>query len=133
MAFSRIKKFISRGITYIVNGIPNSIVNAQIVYSLPSEKLKNKKIIVTGGGSGIGYAMAKKFKEEGAQVLIAGRNEDKLRKSSKEKLSTTTFVILELQLWKRAWNVLVMRWKRSKEGNNDSIRKIGNRNYVWEE
>ncbi len=84
MAFSRIKKYISRGITYIVKGIPNSIVNAQIVYSLPSEKLKNKRIIVTGGGGGIGYAMAKKFKEEGAQVLIAGRNEDKLRKSSKE-------------------------------------------------
>lgn len=42
-------------------------------------ELRCRKIIVTGGGSGIGLAIAKKLLEEGADVCIAGRNEDKLK------------------------------------------------------
>ncbi len=57
-------------------------VTADIHYMEPSGKLKGKRIIVTGGGRGLGYAMAKKFKEEGAQVLIAGRNVKTLRESA---------------------------------------------------
>lgn len=76
--------YIKRGLKYVLHGIPTTNVTANITYSSPHETLCEKKIIVTGGGSGIGYAMAKKFKEEGAQVLIAGRNEDKLIKCSKE-------------------------------------------------
>ena len=41
--------------------------------------LLNKKIVITGGGSGIGLAMAKKFLSEGAQVVITGRNIGKLK------------------------------------------------------
>lgn len=77
-------KYIKRGFKYVLHGTPTTNVTANIAYSSPHETLYGKKIIVTGGGSGIGYAMAKKFKEEGAQVLIAGRNEDKLIKCSKE-------------------------------------------------
>lgn len=40
--------------------------------------LKDKRIVVTGGGSGIGLEMAKKFISEGADVIITGRNESKL-------------------------------------------------------
>lgn len=57
-------------------------VTADIHYMEPSGKLKGKRIIVTGGGRGLGYAMAKKFKEEGAQVLIAGRDVKTLRESA---------------------------------------------------
>ena len=55
---------------------------ANITYSSPSEALKGKRIIVTGGTSGIGLAMAKRFVEEGAIVLIAGRNEANLEQQS---------------------------------------------------
>ena len=41
--------------------------------------LRGKKIVVTGGGSGIGLAMAKKFLSEEAEVVITGRNVDKLK------------------------------------------------------
>ena len=50
----------------------------------PSKKLEGKKVIVTGGGSGLGYAMAKRFVEEGAEVLISGRNMETLSKSAAE-------------------------------------------------
>lgn len=43
-----------------------------------------KKIIITGGGRGLGYAMAKKFVSEGAQVLITGRKEETLKRVSEE-------------------------------------------------
>jgi len=36
-------------------------------------KLENKVAIVTGGGSGIGFAIAKKLIEEGAYVVVTGR------------------------------------------------------------
>jgi len=43
-----------------------------------------KNAIVTGGNSGIGYATAKLLKESGYQVLITGRNEQRLQKAASE-------------------------------------------------
>ena len=63
-------------------GIPIKHITANITYLSPNERLKGKNIIVTGGGRGLGFAMAKKFKDEGANVLIAGRNEKTLEKSA---------------------------------------------------
>lgn len=72
----------------------NNIVQAQISYLIPSEQLKGKKIIITGGGRGLGYAIAKKLVENGASVLIAGRNEEILKKSA----STLGCMYLQLDL-----------------------------------
>ncbi len=41
-----------------------------------------KKIVITGGGRGLGFAMAQKFVSEGANVLIAGRNVEVLQESA---------------------------------------------------
>jgi gluconate 5-dehydrogenase len=48
-------------------------------------KLKGKRAVITGGGSGIGFEIATRFLAEGADVLIAGRTEKKLL-DAKEKL-----------------------------------------------
>ncbi|MEC5426017.1 2,4-dienoyl-CoA reductase [Virgibacillus sp. C22-A2] len=41
--------------------------------------MNNKTVIVTGSSSGMGKYMAEKFAKEGANVVITGRNEDKLK------------------------------------------------------
>jgi 3-oxoacyl-[acyl-carrier protein] reductase len=41
--------------------------------------LKGRRVLVTGGSQGIGYAVAKGFIEEGCTVVIAARNEERLR------------------------------------------------------
>ena len=41
-------------------------------------KLANKVAVITGGSSGIGYAIAEQFIAEGAKVVIFGRNQQKL-------------------------------------------------------
>ncbi|MHA7057836.1 SDR family oxidoreductase [Aquimarina sp. M1] len=42
-------------------------------------KLNGKIAIVTGGNSGIGFASAKEFKDQGAKVIITGRNPEKVK------------------------------------------------------
>lgn len=43
--------------------------------------LKNKRIVITGGASGIGLATAKRFIDEGANVIILDWNKEVLKKS----------------------------------------------------
>lgn len=75
----RIKHFLS----FLLHGEPRPVY-AEIKVLSSSEKLKGKRIAITGGGRGLGVAMARKFKEEGADVLIAGRSKESLVKSAAE-------------------------------------------------
>lgn len=77
-----LKSYIKRGIRYIIKGIPNKYIGVSINISEPNNLLKGKKVIITGGGRGLGYYIAKKCIDEGAIVLISGRNEETLKKSA---------------------------------------------------
>ena len=46
--------------------------------------LKGKRILVTGGGSGLGKEMSRHFLTYGAEVIICGRREEVLQKTAKE-------------------------------------------------
>ena len=48
------------------------------------DTLSGKTILITGGGSGLGLAMAKGFASAGANVAICGRTEAKLEKAVQE-------------------------------------------------
>ncbi|MCW3089016.1 MAG: family oxidoreductase [Ferruginibacter sp.] len=55
--------------------------------------MNNKKIaIVTGGGSGLGFAIAEKFTQNGIQTIIVGRDAEKLNKA-KEQLGENAFAV----------------------------------------
>lgn len=59
-----------------------------IIHSERVSIMKGKVVIVTGGSSGMGKAMAKRFADEGANVVITGRNEERLL-AAKEMLEKT--------------------------------------------
>lgn len=47
-------------------------------------RLNNKVALITGGNSGIGFATAKEFLEQGATVIITGRSEAGLAQAKKD-------------------------------------------------
>ena len=50
----------------------------------PSERFKDKHVLVTGGTSGIGLEIAKEFLAEGADVLITGRHQEALERTKSD-------------------------------------------------
>ena len=51
--------------------------------------LKSKRILITGGGTGLGRAMAERFLQLGAAVYICGRRADVLQKTCQELAGRT--------------------------------------------
>ena len=47
-------------------------------------RFENKVVLVTGGTRGIGFATAKLFAQEGAQVVIVGRDQDATTEAARE-------------------------------------------------
>jgi gluconate 5-dehydrogenase len=57
------------------------------------EKAKNQTVLITGGGTGIGFTLAKRFHKEGASVVICGRREEVLNKAAAEISATRERII----------------------------------------
>jgi NAD(P)-dependent dehydrogenase (short-subunit alcohol dehydrogenase family) len=60
-----------------------------------TKALENRMALVTGGSTGIGAAVAYELAENGAQVLITGRNEATLRASA-ERHPNIAFVVADI-------------------------------------
>ena len=52
--------------------------------------LKGKRILITGGGTGIGRAMAERFLQLGASLFICGRRQDVIERTASELRELTT-------------------------------------------
>ena len=70
---------------------------------LRDDALKDKIIIVTGGGSGLGKAMTRYFLQLGAKVAITSRNLDKLKQTATELEQETGGTVLPVACDVRNW------------------------------
>ena len=55
---------------------------AESLKKTPALKFSDKIVVITGSGTGIGQAIAKKFAERGASIIIMGRRKEPLDKTS---------------------------------------------------
>ena len=65
----------------------SSITTISLTQISDVKLLEGKNIVITGGSSGIGYAIAKRSLQSGANVVITGRNEQKLKKAGEKLLA----------------------------------------------
>ena len=72
------KQYLYRLWQWVYKGIPVMKVNAGVSTIEASQRLRGRKILVTGGSKGIGLQIAEHYVQEGADVVIVGRNEDAL-------------------------------------------------------
>ncbi len=63
---------------------------------LKPDALKNKTLIVTGGGTGLGKSMGKYFLELGANLVITSRKKEVLDQSAKELIDQTGGKVLAI-------------------------------------
>ena len=54
-----------------------------------TDLLLNKRILITGGGTGLGKGMALRFLELGAEIYICGRREEVLKEAEAELSAAT--------------------------------------------
>ena len=59
-------------------------------------KLENKTALITGGNSGIGFASAKRYIQEGAKVIITGRREEALKEAVSELGTQASYVVADV-------------------------------------
>jgi citronellol/citronellal dehydrogenase len=73
-------------------------MNSKLAYTsvFAPDLLNNKTIIVTGGGSGIGRCTAHELAHLGANVVLIGRNEDKLKTVCLE-IPTATYEVCDIR------------------------------------
>ncbi|RPH32002.1 SDR family NAD(P)-dependent oxidoreductase, partial [bacterium] len=58
--------------------------------------LQDRNVLVTGGASGLGYAIAGAFAEQGSNVLIVGRNEERLKTAQQQLGERVTYIVFDL-------------------------------------
>ena len=75
-----IKSYIKRVLRYLCSGIPEKKVTLEVSSLSPSNLLDGNIALITGGTSGIGREIAIAFLKAGAEVIITGRQQQRIVK-----------------------------------------------------
>ena len=102
-----VKQLIRKAAKFVLASSPETTVKVKVAQVRAGNVLAGKNIIVTGGGKGLGYAMAKKFVSEGANVIISGRNKSTLEKAAKELGSKCSYMVFDISEAEKAKQFLV--------------------------
>lgn len=102
----RFKNGFKRALKYIVKGIPVKDTRVIVNEIAGDCILKNKTVMVTGGGRGLGFYIAKKCIKQGATVLITGRNEKKLQEAVKNIGGNIQYLQYDVQDVYEAKNII---------------------------
>lgn len=90
---------------------------------LKPDTLKNKTILITGGGTGLGRSMGKYMLELGANLIITSRKKDVLDKTAGELMHETGGQVLALAADVRKYEEIeqVIRESESRFGRIDAV------------
>lgn len=78
------KSYLKRMVKYVLYDNKQPIVKSDVVVKEKSKIHEGKKYVITGGNTGLGFHIAKSLINDGAFVIIGGRNIEKLKKAKKE-------------------------------------------------
>lgn len=115
-----IKRYIRKIAKFILASSPEKRITVNIAQVNYNEILKDKNIVITGGGKGIGFAIAKKCISEGANVIISGRNENTLKKANENLGKKCKYIIHDISEIETIDNFLE-KCKEIFEGDIDSL------------
>lgn len=75
-----LKQYIKRGIKYVIREHNQPILKVNTFQKTSNNQFSKKIFLVTGGGSGLGKAITERLINDGAKVIITGRNKEKLER-----------------------------------------------------
>lgn len=87
--------YLKRMIRFVLKGVPEQHTTVQVLESAPGNRLEGKNILITGGGRGLGYYIARRCLRDGAKVLITGRKEETLQKTVRELGENCQYVVFD--------------------------------------
>ena len=86
---TKIKQLVKRGLKLVFGKRP-IYTTANIVTLAPNELLKGRFALITGGTSGIGFAIAEIFLRSGASVCITSRSQERINNAIKKLENTAS-------------------------------------------
>lgn len=91
----KISTYFKRGIQYVTKGTPKVNIKVNLAQIHYGGILEGKKILITGGTRGLGFAIAKRCLEEKAKVTITGRTMEALTKAKQALGNNKNLFLIE--------------------------------------